>query len=47
MEYPFSVWRMCMFPNFKVNYNSWCKQKLALSKTKIKLNGNFQIYLKK
>lgn len=39
MLYPTSIWRSCVFPNFKLNYVSWCKQKLALSKTKTKLNG--------
>lgn len=40
MLYPTEVWRMCVFPNFKINYVSWCKQNLALTKTKIKLNSN-------
>lgn len=39
MLHPTAVWRMCLFPNFKINYVSWCKQKLALTKTKIKLTG--------
>jgi hypothetical protein len=39
MLYPTAVWRSCVFPNFKLSYVSWCNQKLALSKTKTKLNG--------
>lgn len=39
MLYPTAVWRMCLYPNFKINYVSYCRQKLGLSKTKIKLNG--------
>jgi hypothetical protein len=39
MLYPTAVWRSCLYPNFKINYVSWCKQKLALSKTKIKFSG--------
>jgi hypothetical protein len=42
MLYPTAVWRMCIFPNFKINYVTWCKQKLALTKTKIKLNGKVE-----
>lgn len=48
MLFPTAVWRMCLFPTFKINYILWCNQKLALSKTKIKLNGNlyfsFKVY---
>ena len=43
MLYPTAVWRMCIFPNFKINYVSWCNQNLALTKTKIKLNGNYNL----
>ncbi len=49
MLYPTAIWRMCIYPNFKINYVVWCKQKFALSNSKIKLNGkvtNLLIYLK-
>lgn len=41
--YPTSIWRMCIYPNFKINYVMWCKQKFALAKSKIKLNGKVKI----
>ena len=39
MLYPTAVWRMCIFPNFKINYVQWCTNKLAYLKTRTKLNG--------
>lgn len=39
MLYPTAVWRSCVFPEYKINYANFCKQKLAISKTKTKLNG--------
>ncbi len=41
MLYPTSVWRVCIFPSFKINYVSYCKDKLGLDKSKIKLNGRY------
>ena len=46
MLYPTAVWRMCLFPNFKINYLQWCDQKFALSKSKIKLKGTKLFSLK-
>ena len=46
MLYPTAVWRMCLFPNFKINYIQWCNQNNALSKSKIKLKGNKLFSLK-
>lgn len=39
MLYPTSVWRMCVYPNFKISYTNWCKQNLALSPSKMKFQG--------
>lgn len=39
MQYPTAIWRMCLYPTFKINYTTWCRQKYALTKTKIKVNG--------
>lgn len=44
MLYPTAVWRMCIFPNFKINYVSWCHQTHALERTRSKLNGKKFIY---
>jgi len=40
MLYPTAVWRSCVFPDFKINYVNYCKQKLAIAKTRTKFNGN-------
>jgi hypothetical protein len=39
MLYPTAVWRTCVFPQNKINYISYCRQKLAISKTQVKVNG--------
>jgi hypothetical protein len=41
MLYPTSVWRVCVFPSFRINYVSYCKDKLGLDKSKTKLNGRY------
>jgi hypothetical protein len=41
MLYPTSVWRVCIFPSFRINYVSYCKDKLGLDKSKIKYNGRY------
>ncbi len=39
MLYPTSVWRSCIYPNFKINYKSWCLQKMSMKDSKNKLNS--------
>jgi hypothetical protein len=39
MLYPTATWRMCIFPNFKINYVSYCNQKFSFSRSTIKANG--------
>jgi hypothetical protein len=43
MLYPTAVWRTCVFPQNKINYISYCRQKLAISKTQVKVNGKIKI----
>jgi hypothetical protein len=41
MLYPIAIWRTCVFPQNKINYLSYCRQKLAIAKTQVKVNGNY------
>ncbi len=44
MLYPTAVWRSCVFPDSKINYVSYCKQKLAIAYTKKKLDGKLKFF---
>lgn len=41
MLYPTSIWRVCVFPSYRINYVSICKDKLGLIQSKTKLNGKY------
>ena len=41
MLYPTSVWRSCIYPNFKINYKSWCREKMTLNDSNSKLDSKF------
>lgn len=43
MLYPTSVWRSCVYPNFKINYKSWCRQKMPIQDPTNKLESKFKI----
>jgi hypothetical protein len=39
MLYPTEVWRSCIYPNFKIAYKSWCRQKMSISDSTKKFNS--------